>query len=143
MVAVSKIANQIMYPLIVGLGFQIEKHESLYPLVLDAAALHITAFAVQGFVDRVLRREDVVTPAALLHFQRGLRLLRERLSQKDDTMKLSDTTMSIVLKLATTAHFEGDSRIAKQHMKGLRKMVDLRGGLAAFKRNSLLAEMLR
>lgn len=132
-----------MYPLIVGLGFQTENHGSLYPLEIDAAALHITAFAVQGFVDRVLRREDVITPAALLHFQRGLRLLRERLSQEDDNMRLSDTTMSLVLKLATTAHFDGDFRVSKQHMKGLRKMVDLRGGLAAFKGNSLLAEMLR
>jgi hypothetical protein len=111
---------------------------------LDTAALHITAFAVEGFIERILRRqENSINLAAMLHFQKGLRLLRERLLGEDDETKLSDSTIGVVLKLASAAHFIGDYQASKQHMGGLRKMVDLRGGLDVFKGKYLLVEMLR
>jgi hypothetical protein len=135
---------KVIFPLMVAIGFQADNKESLYPIVLDAAALHITAFAVEGFIDRVLRRqENGINPAAMLHFQRGLRLLRERLLGEDDEIKISDSTIGVVLKLASAAHFDGDYQASKQHMEGLRKMVDLRGGLDVFKGNRLQMEMLR
>lgn len=101
------------------------------------------AFAVQGFIDRVLRRQGNLNPVAILHFQKGLRLLRERLLGDDDQTKISDSTMSVVLKLASVAQFDGDYETSKQHMEGLRKMVDLRGGLDVFEGTPLLLEMLR
>lgn len=79
----------------------------------------------------------------MLHLQKGLRLLRERLSGEDEDTKISDATMNVVLKLASATHFNGDYMSSKQHMDGLRKMVDLRGGLDAFQGNELLVEMLR
>jgi hypothetical protein len=141
---VSTVAMKVVYPLMVGIGFQSDKNEGLYPIILDAAALHITAFAVEGFFDRVLRRHKKSTnPAAMLHFQKGLTLLRERLLGEDDEAKISDTTIGVVLKLAGTAHFDGNDHDSKQHIEGLRKMVDLRGGLDGFKGNKLFNEMLR
>ncbi len=134
-----------MFPLMALIGFQADNRERLYPLTSDAISLHITAFSVDGFINKVLRHQDldIVNPAAMLHFQKGLRLLRERLLGEDDHTKVSDSTMAIVLKLASTSHFEGDSEVSKQHMEGLRKMVDLRGGLDVFKGRIFLTEMLR
>jgi hypothetical protein len=79
----------------------------------------------------------------MLHLRKGLRLLRERLLGEDDDKKVSDSTIGIVLKLAVAAHFIGDYQVFKQHMEGLRKMVDLRGGLDVFKGKQVLVEMLR
>jgi hypothetical protein len=56
---------------------------------------------------------------------------------------LSDSTLSVVAKMVNTAHFMGDSCAAKQHMQGLRRMVDLRGGLDVFKGTNMLVQMVR
>jgi len=133
-----------MYPLITAAGFQADSSEWLGLAGRDAAALHITAFAVESFIDRVLRRkESTINPSARLHFQKGLRILRERLLVGDEQTKTSDATIGVVLKLASAAHFDGDFQTAKDHMRGIRNMVDLRGGLEAFKNTRLLIDMLR
>lgn len=120
------------------IGFQADDKEFLYPISRDAAGLHITAFAVEGFIDRIIRRqENIINPAAMLHFQKALKIVRERLLGDDDETKLSDSTISVVLKMASAAHFDGDYQASKQHMEGLRKMVDLRGDLDVFKGNGL------
>jgi hypothetical protein len=141
---VSSVAMRITCPLIMAIGFQADNNEWPNLIRLDAAGLHITAFVVEGFIERILRRqENSINPGAMLHVQKGLRLLRERLLGEDDETKLSDSTISVVLKLAVAAHFIGDYKALKQHMEGLRKMVDLRGGLDVFKGQHLLVEMLR
>jgi hypothetical protein len=47
------------------------------------------------------------------------------------------------LKLGRVAPFIGDYEASKHHMEGLRKMVDLRGGLDVFRGTQLLIEILR
>lgn len=50
----------------------------------------------------------------------------------------------VVLILACHAHRLGQYSIAKNHMVGLRKIVDMRGGVAALKtRTKLLIEIFR
>ena len=142
--SVSTTAMRVGFPLLMAIGFQAENKEWLHLLAADAAVLHITAFAVEGFIDRILRcQDDNVNLAAEMHFQKGVNLLRERLSGDDDQDKISDSTMGVVLKLASVAHFNGDFRAARDHMEGLRKMVDLRGGLGVFKGKHMLMEVLR
>lgn len=144
MISVSAVATKIIYPLIAAIGFKELNRDWLYPIGRDPAALHITAFAMEEFVDRVLRRQETDTnPVAMLHFQKGLRLLQERFLGEDDETKISDSTISVVLKLTNASHFSGDHEEAKKHMKGFRKMVDLRGGPGIFKDTQLLVEMLR
>ena len=79
----------------------------------------------------------------MVHFQKGLTLLSERLAGGDEKLKTTDASIGVVLKLATSAHFAGDLQAERQHMIGVRKMVDSRGGLDAFRNNPLLFEMLR
>ena len=109
----------------------------------DAAALHITAFSVEGFVDMFLHQREQPNPAAMVHFQKGLTLLSDRLVGGDEKLKITDASIGVVLKLATSAHFAGDLQAERQHMIGVRKMVDSRGGLDAFKNNHLFFEILR
>ncbi|KAF4340972.1 hypothetical protein FBEOM_5096 [Fusarium beomiforme] len=141
---VTPFARKVIFPLKVAIGLQEENNEGHYPIARDAVGLHITAFAVESFIDRVLRhRESIINLAALLHFQKGLTLLKERLLGEDEELKISDSTISVVLKLAEAAHFDGDYQTSKQHMQGLRKMVDLRGGIYVFRGKALEVGMLR
>ena len=79
----------------------------------------------------------------MLHLEKALKILRERLAGTDEDLKFSDLTISVVLKLASVAHFDEDHQTAKQHMQGLRLMIARRGGIGAFNRHSLIIEMLR
>jgi hypothetical protein len=143
-IPVSTVAMNVMFPLMAAIGFTANNRERLYPLTSDAIALHITAFSVEGFINRVLRHQvDAIDSTAMLHFQKGLRLLRHRLRGDDEEIKVSDSTMGVVLKLASAAHFDGDYEASRQHMEGLRTMVDLRGGLNVFNGRIFLTELLR
>ena len=135
---------RVMFPLKVAIGLQVEHRERLFPMAQDSVALHISAFAIEAFMDRILhRQEDITNPGAIVHLQKGLRLLRERLMGEDEESKISNSTMAVVLKLASAAHFDEDGETSKQHIEGLRRMVDLRGGLEVFKGHDILVEILR
>lgn len=135
---------RVIFPLMMAIGFEADNREWLNILGKDVAALHISVFAIESFIDKILRHKDCGTnPTAMLHLQKGLNLLQDRLVGEDDEPKISDSTMGAVLKLAGASHFIGDYNAAKLHMEGLRKMVDLRGGLDIFKGKHLLIEMLR
>lgn len=134
----------ILFPLLAATRVTTDASCAFFPLGLDAIGLHITVFAVDGFIDKVLRHQvDYHSPLATLHFHKGLRMLRERLSGDDAESKVSDATIGAVQKLATAAHFDGDYEVSKQHMEGIHQMIDLRGGLQAFETSGLLLEILR
>ena len=127
-----------------AISFQRHEKNWFEAVGLDLAALHITVFAIEEFIDRILhRREKSDNVAARLHLQEGLRLLRERLLGDDDEKKISDSTVSAVLKLVVAAHFDGDFLASKHHINGLRRIVDMRGGLETFRGKAILTEMLR
>ena len=79
------------------------------------------------------------------HHSAVLRLLRERLSVPSrGAVEVSDATIKVVLHLALHAHITNDYDTAKHHMEGLRKMVNMRGGLSAFGDNTkLVMELLK
>lgn len=78
------------------------------------------------------------------HHSAALRLLRERLSVHNSGDIVSDATILVVLYLTLHAHFTNDYDTAKHHMEGLRKIVDMRGGLTAFGPNTkLVMELLK
>jgi DNA-binding MltR family transcriptional regulator len=80
----------------------------------------------------------------IVHHSEALKQLRERLSNEGEQIKFSDSTVLVILSLATHAHLSGDYDTAKHHMEGLRKIVDLRGGLGGFSYNTkLIMEILK
>lgn len=57
---------------------------------------------------------------------------------------VSNSTLTVVLTLATFAHIMKEYETAKHHLIGLRNIINLRGGLTTFKSHTfLLVEVLR
>ncbi|KAK6064269.1 hypothetical protein SCUP515_11867 [Seiridium cupressi] len=144
----SFIAKRVMYPLERCIVFhkKTKIDTSWFEfLTIDAAYTHAAVFASQAYI---LRTSAAGTPSAykrvMIHYSAALRLLRERLYAPEGDSKISDPTVLVVLYLALHAHFVGDYDTAKQHMDGLRKIVDIRGGLFAFGYNTkLIMELLK
>ena len=139
---------RILFPLITSISFEADVKPWLDPAAFasDPLTLHIDAFAFQNFVDRVLRGQPKTenSPLAIRHLQKSLTLLRQTLIGDNDERRIADTTIGAVLKLATAALFYGDFKTARQHMQGLGRMVQLRGGLQALNHfPALLMEVLR
>jgi Fungal specific transcription factor domain len=136
-----------MFPLGAYIGFDRKDNTWFDLLVLDATYLHITAFAACAFLDKVIRQqENMASPETILHFLKGVRLLRERLLFSDEEAKVSDATVSVVLILANCAYSTGELETARRHLEGLHKIVRLRGGVATFRSSfgqKLLMETLR
>jgi hypothetical protein len=73
------------------------------------------------------------------HYLKALRLLRERLCQSDESAKISDSTITVVIALAVHARVTRDYEAARHHMEGILKIADLRGGLASISARPMLA----
>ena len=114
-------------------------------MTFDAAYLHAMAFGTQAFFSWALGRNSFPAgDCASVHLVKTLRLLRERLLLNDERQMLTNQTMSVILTLAVYARFTVDSTSGKNHLLGLRKIVNLRGGIFTFRDNpSLLTEIFR
>ncbi|GAB1205803.1 hypothetical protein APSETT445_004482 [Aspergillus pseudonomiae] len=112
------------------LSFQKKNDQWHDLLIVDPVYLHGMAFITQDFFDGLSGWQSEANKPASLHFLKTLQLLRERLSLPDEQAKTSDATIMVVLFLITHAHVKEDLDSAKHHLRGLRKIVDLRGGMA-------------
>ena len=114
-------------------------------LTSDSAYLHAAVFASQAYIFQISGRTySAAARRVTAHHSAALRILRERLAVSDAKNPVSDATVLVVLYLALHAHFSNDDRIAKHHMEGLRKIVDMRGGLKAFTHNTkMIIELLK
>ena len=68
---------------------------------------------------------------ACFHYAQTLQLLQSRLYEFEQTSALSDATIMVVITLATVSGLMGDFTAVENHIKGLEKIVSLRGGLRA------------
>ena len=142
--SVSSIAKQALYPLSSCISFDKKEETWIEPLAFDAAYLNAVIFTTLGYFE-TLRHCDqsTVSQRTLPHFLRTIQLLRRRLLLESDRA-FTIPTISTILALAAHAHFIGDSKSAGYHLGGLHKIVNLRGGVAAFNLNAtLLIEILR
>lgn len=86
-------------------------------------------FSVRAFVEGAIH--DQLSTLAYFHYGQTLQLLQARLSAFDQTPAISDSTIMVVITLAQVAELTGDSAAVANHVKGLRKIVSLRGGVRA------------
>lgn len=99
----------------------------------DAAYLHTVVFSSQTYFMHTSNQESLgAGKTAIMHHSRALQLLRERLAAEHEEVKISDPTILVVLALASHAHMVNDYGTAKKHIDGLRRIVNLRGGLSTF-----------
>ncbi|OOQ84860.1 hypothetical protein PEBR_28578 [Penicillium brasilianum] len=138
----SLMAKKVMYPLEPCIEFhRKDKVDTFYfdLMTYDATYLHAVAFSCQAFFNKASPRQTAeLTRRSVIHHSAALKLLRERLSIQGKQIKYSDSTILVILSLARHAHLTGNFDTAKQHMEGLRRIVDFRGGLVALGYNSKL-----
>jgi hypothetical protein len=114
-------------------------------LITDAAWVHMMAFTSYATIG-VLRGQSLrpIDQRASPHFARSLRLLRERLMSNDRALTTTNTTVQLVLSLALHASMHGDFEEVNYHLMGLRRIVELRGGIDSFRAwPRLMLEILR
>ncbi|KAK6203995.1 hypothetical protein LQW54_008568 [Pestalotiopsis sp. IQ-011] len=115
------------------------------PVWRDEACLRLTLYTTNTY----LSSSSMTSPdkdreryrsAALAHLSEALGILRKRLDSVADANgdATSDSTVLIVVGLALASSALGHLETASQHVAGLRRMVRLRGGLAAFRGQTLL-----
>ena len=71
------------------------------------------------------------TMVAIHHHSLTLRMVNERLSVGDG---VSDTTIAAVLMMAQFEHYQDQHQRGLYHLQALRRIADLRGGIAELKR---------
>lgn len=144
MFEVSSTAKQMFFPLERCFDFNAKDRTLFDPLAFDAAYLNAVMFGVQAYLDLVSGRSSKRSSMLML---KTIQLLRNRLSILDggnEKTSISDPTILVVLNLAQVAHLTGDHITAEQHLGGLYKMINLRGGISVFYNNPrLLTELLR
>ncbi|KAI0435516.1 hypothetical protein F4803DRAFT_328886 [Xylaria telfairii] len=141
----SSIAKALLFPMESCIFFDRRAQNWIAPLAIDPAFLHVNIFTSLYYYDAVLpRRPFRESQRVRHHYHKAISLLRERLVCDDNEKRLSNTTISIVLSLAGQAFCAGDLKSAVNHIQGIRKIINLRGGLSSITANEkLITEILR
>lgn len=88
-------------------------------------------FSLRAFVDEGPHGDQISRRAAFHHAQ-TLQLLQARINafeQGQQDAVFSDSTMMVIIILATAAELTGDFEAAQIHIDGLLQIVSLRGGV--------------
>lgn len=99
-------------------------------------ALHFTIYIAKGY-QHYQRGMPGLNPSLLQHNIKTLALLQQRLANGNKALCTSDSTIRVVVGFAKVAALKGDAEGATRHLKGLHKMVSMRGGLWAIDRRLL------
>lgn len=103
-------------------------------------------FSVRAFVDRV-PHGDQISRLAAFHYTQTLQLLQARLNafeQGQQDLVFSDSTIMVIITLATAAELTGDFAAEENHVDGLLKIVSLRGGVESLNtHNNLQVKVCR
>lgn len=91
-----------------------------------------------AMIDFFLAREEV-SPAVLTHLSQTFTLVNQKLSSNEAT---SDTSLAVVVLLIIYEQLRRDEDRMQVHFEGLRRMVNLRGGLIALGHNCSLVQKI-
>jgi hypothetical protein len=100
-------------------------------MISDMCCVHSMMFSVRAFVDSSTHGDKTRHQAAF-HYSQTLKLLQARLNafeQGQHELVFSDSTMMVIMILASAAELTGDFAAVQNHVDGLIKIVSLRGGL--------------
>ncbi|KAH8743811.1 hypothetical protein F5883DRAFT_591770 [Diaporthe sp. PMI_573] len=104
---------------------------------LDLAYLHSILYMTSFSLDSLRGQKSKRTE---FHAYRMIHELNKQLS--DPNTALTDSTTIVVMALALIAESFGDVESAHMHVMGLKKIVDLRGGIESFASHPLLQSKL-
>lgn len=86
-------------------------------------------FSVRAFTDGA--QPNQLSSCARLHLAKTLQMLQARLHDSDQSFAISDGTIIVVFFLASAAELMGDFAAVENHIRGLEKIINLRGGVWA------------
>ncbi|KAF7535772.1 hypothetical protein G7Z17_g13151 [Cylindrodendrum hubeiense] len=115
-----------LYPLKICLEVEPDVSDWIGSLFTDPVYLQSMLFSSEAYLDESLGRNR--SESTQFHLLKTLRLLQKRISVPNDPLAISDQTIMAVVSLALAAQYFGDRDSVENHMQGLQKMVDLRGG---------------
>ena len=98
-------------------------------MISDACCLHSMMFSVRVLEEKASQLH--LNPHACSHYAQTLRLLQDRLYDFDQTYAISDATIMVVITLASVAELMNEHATVENHIRGLEKIVALRGGVRA------------
>ncbi|KAI0146158.1 hypothetical protein GGR57DRAFT_479644 [Xylariaceae sp. FL1272] len=140
-------AKRLLYPIESYLAFKRRPEHWTIPLKVDPAFLHAKISTSLWYYEMIYPRKPfphIQGAGTWFHYFKALSLLRQRLLVDDDDLRLSDYTLNVVLSLTGQAFASGDVKSASNHMEGVARMVDLRGGWPTFQGIEKLAlELIR
>ncbi|TIC89883.1 hypothetical protein CH35J_012316 [Colletotrichum higginsianum] len=122
--------KETMYPIEWCLSFDASKTPWFYWLLSDAAFLNSMLFTVGLLHDSV---EGKTSKRTNFHVWRTLKLLNKHITDKD--LALADSTIATVVSMCMVSEIFGDRDGATAHVRGLRRIVELRGGIESFGHN--------
>lgn len=122
-----------MYPIELSVDFDLSRSLWFQWLFWDPAYLYCVLWGASATRDYIKRASSKLTH---MHFVKVIKHLNERLS--DQTLSLCDSTIAVVVMMATVAGMMGDESGALAHVAGLKSMVRERGGIDAFRHNPKL-----
>ncbi|PCH06343.1 Hypothetical protein PENO1_017810 [Penicillium occitanis (nom. inval.)] len=139
-------SKQMFFPLERCFDFNVKDRSMFEPLTFDPAYLNAVMFGAQTYLDLVSGQHS--SKLSSVQMLKTIQLLRNRLlsisNGNEQTSSISNPTILVVLTLAHVAHLTGDHIAAELHLAGLCKIINLRGGIAAFQNApKLLTELLR
>lgn len=131
-------AADYLYPIEAYWGFN-PTQKIWVPLALtDPALLSSILFSSQQFEAKMNGRKE--RPSAINHMMQAIRALNQRL--QDPLREISDSTIAAVAGLALTEQSSGRQENWRVHMRGIERMVEMRGGMSTFKHNLILYDKL-
>ncbi|PWY75522.1 hypothetical protein BO70DRAFT_430957 [Aspergillus heteromorphus CBS 117.55] len=122
---------QKMYPSQLGLSLDEGKSMWFNYMLADEAAAHCS-IALMETCNEFFYSQGVSSAKALHHLSQAFTLVNRRI-QSDEA--LSDSTLGIILMLIFQEQLRKAKWESKVHYEGLRKMVELRGGLTRLEGN--------
>ncbi len=130
---VSSFAKRAVFQLEPCICFQREGSKWFLGLINDQVYLNAVVYSVQLYFSLGSNNQSsVVGHNVSQHFLEALRLLRERLSEECSALSIPDTTLMAVIALAQSALIHGRVDTSRDHVIGLRKIIEVRGGTGCF-----------
>ncbi|KAK1979064.1 hypothetical protein LZ30DRAFT_751698 [Colletotrichum cereale] len=124
------VIKETMYPVEWCLRFDDSKTPWFYWLLSDAAFLHSILFTVCLLHDSVGGKTSNRTS---FHVWKTLNLLNRNISDKN--LALADSTIATVVSMCMVSEVFGHRDSAAAHVSGMRRIVELRGGIESFRHN--------
>lgn len=118
-----------LYPYEICLDVHVSERGWFPYMLSDVCCLHALLFSTRALIDG--RSLDGLSRSAYYHYAQTLQLLQARLHEFDQTSAISDATIMVVTTLAAAAELTQDFDALANHVKGLEKIVGLRGGVQA------------